>query len=59
MPAEHYRRTPDGTIGLYQGYYCMVCGGKGVNMFGTGHGVGVCEPNPALVRELIELNKAS
>lgn len=52
MPAEHYR--PDG--GLYQGYYCSICGAPGVNMVGTGHGIGQCTPNPELVSELRKAN---
>lgn len=51
MPAEHYRPN-----GLAQGYYCTTCGAGGVNMVGTGHGVGICEPNPELVAELRKLN---
>lgn len=51
MPAEHYRPN-----GLAQGYYCTTCGAGGVNMVGTGHGVGICEPNPELVAELRNLN---
>ena len=50
MPAEHMRPT-----GLSQGYFCYTCG-QHCNMVGTGHGAGVCEPNPVLVAELIKLN---
>ena len=50
MPAEHMRPT-----GLSQGYFCYTCG-MHCNMVGTGHGPGVCEPNPELVAELIKLN---
>ena len=50
MPAEHMRPT-----GLSQGYFCYTCG-LHCNMVGTGHGPGVCEPNPVLVAELIKLN---
>ena len=54
---EHWRKD-----GLYQGYYCMICGAPGLNMFGmsTDHGPNKppCTPNPELVKELIELNKA-
>lgn len=53
MPAEHYR--PDGT--LAQGYFCPRCGAAGVNMLGSGHGVGKCEPNPVLVERLRQANK--
>lgn len=52
MPAEHQR--PDG---LYRGYYCLTCGAPGLNMVGSGHGPGLCQPNPELVRQLRELNK--
>lgn len=58
MPAEHVRRKEDGTLGLYQGYYCARCGQGGVNMVAAGHGPGKCEPNLELVRELENLNKA-
>jgi hypothetical protein len=51
MPAEHMRPT-----GLSQGYFCYTCG-MHCNMVGTGHGPGVCEPNPKLVEKLIELNR--
>lgn len=51
MPAEH--RTP---TGWRQGYYCMRCG-QSVNMVASGHGPGKCEPNPAYVAQLNELNK--
>lgn len=57
MPAEHLRRDENGKVGLYQGYYCLRCGGNGVNMYGSGHGEGKCEPQPKLVKELVELNK--
>ncbi len=49
MPAEHLRYKEDGTVGLYQGYYCMNCGVGGVNMVGSGHGLGKCKPNQELV----------
>ena len=51
MPAEH--RTPNGWA---QGYFCSYCG-KSVNMVGSGHGPGKCEPNPEYVKQLKELNK--
>jgi len=62
MAAEHLRITSDGTIGLYQGYYCCKCGTGGLNMYGMGgpdHGMFTCylEPNPTLVAELQEINK--
>lgn len=53
MPAEH--RRPGGGWG--QGYYCMTCGDSGLNMYGMGHGPGICTPNPELVRQLIEVNE--
>jgi hypothetical protein len=52
MPAEHFR--PDGS--LAQGYFCLLCGASGVNMYGTDHGHGKCEPNPELVKALLEAN---
>lgn len=42
--------------GLSQGYFCIRCGMHS-NMYGTGHGVDKCEPNPELVSVLRELNK--
>lgn len=51
MPAEHM--TPRG---LAQGYFCYRCGGT-INMVGSGHGEGKCEPNPEYVKKLMELNK--
>jgi hypothetical protein len=48
---EHMR--PEG---LSQGYYCFRCG-QSCNMYAIGHGDGKCEPNPELVKELMELNK--
>lgn len=51
MPAEHYRPT-----GLSHGYFCYTCG-MHCNMVGTGHGPGLCNPNPQLVKQLIELNR--
>jgi len=53
MAAEHIR--PDG--GLYHGYYCLRCGAGGVNMYATGHGPDLCEPNPELVASLNQINK--
>ena len=50
MPAEHWTPT-----GLAQGYYCMRCG-KSANMYGTGHGDGLCQPDPEYVKRLNELN---
>lgn len=49
---EHYR--PNGN--LSQGYFCSRCGAAGMNMYGTGHGVGKCESNGELV---IALQKAN
>ena len=53
---EH--RRPDG---LYQGYYCWICGEPGLNMYGMNrnHGPGKepCKPNPELVEKLDELNR--
>jgi len=59
MPAEHLRYKEDGTVGLYQGYYCMNFGVGGVNMVGSGHGLGKCKPNQELVQELEKLNSAA
>lgn len=52
MPMEHMRPT-----GLSQGYFCGVCG-QVCNMLATGHMDGKCKPNPELVKELKQLNKA-
>lgn len=50
--AEH--RRPEG---WGQGYYCAICGGHGISMMGSsGHGPGICIPNPELVKKLIQLN---
>lgn len=49
--SEHMR--PEG---LSQGYFCFRCGDV-TNMVASGHGEGKCEPNPELVRQLVELNK--
>ena len=54
MGMEHYR--PNG--GLSQGYFCSRCGAAGMNMYGTGHGEGKCEPNPELVKQLQAANPA-
>jgi hypothetical protein len=59
MPAEHLRYKEDGTVGLYQGYFCMHCGAGGVSMVASGHGPGKCEPNQELVQELEKLNSAA
>lgn len=48
---EHMRPS-----GLTLGYFCHTCGHV-TNMMGTGHGLGKCTPNPALVAKLNELNK--
>ena len=50
MAAEQWTPT-----GLAQGYYCLRCG-KCSNMYGTGHGSGLCESNPKYVKQLQELN---
>ena len=42
--------------GLAPGYYCCICG-QSANVYGSGHGPGLCEPNPVLVKQLDELNK--
>lgn len=48
---EHYRPN-----GLGQGYFCNLCGAEGLNMYGTGHGLGECFPNRILVDEIRKLN---
>lgn len=57
MPAEHKRLNPDGTIGLYQGYYCMRCGKPGMSMYGHRDNDRECKQDQELVKELMELNK--
>jgi len=52
---EHYR--PSGH--LEQGYFCCRCGAAGINMYGTGHGEGLCEHNQKLVGQLHRANPRS
>jgi ribosomal protein S27AE len=47
-------RRPNGD--LMEGYFCSRCGEGGVNMLASGHGHGLCEPNPTLVAELRAAN---
>ena len=55
MGMEH--RRPNG--GLSQGYFCSRCGAAGMNMYGTGHGVGKCESNGKLVKQLMAANPST